>query len=153
MEGIRQILKIPKAERLPTESIGKIKIGTTIGTNALLELKGEPIVLVTTMGFKDALRIGYQNRPDLFALKIRPKRILFKEIIEVDERINSNGEILSSINVNALSQKLKVICEKGITSAAVVFMHSYLNPSNELLVEKIAKKVGFEHISLLSQSG
>ena len=148
VEGIRKILNISRTERLPTELVGKIKIGTTIGTNALLELKGEPIVLVTTMGFKDALRIGYQNRPDLFALKIRPKRILFKEIIEVDERINSNGEILSSIDVNALSQKLKVTREKGITSAAVVFMHSYLNPSNELLVEKIAKKVGFEHISL-----
>ncbi len=151
VEGIRSILNLSDAREISSDLIGKIKIGTTIGTNALLEQKGEPIVLVTTKGFKDALKIGYQNRPDLFALKISPKKVLYKEVIEIGERLNSEGKMLKGIDEKNLERELKNTKKKGVRSAAVVLMHSYLNPTNELLVEKIAKKVGFQHVSLSHQ--
>ena len=97
-EGIRRILKLIKNEPIPENLVESIRIGTTIGTNALLEKKGEPTVLITTKGFEDALKIGYQNRPDLFALEIQPKKILYKEVLAIEERLNAEGEVVKRID-------------------------------------------------------
>ncbi len=151
-EGIRRILKLIKNEPIPENLVESIRIGTTIGTNALLEKKGEPTVLITTKGFEDALKIGYQNRPDLFALEIQPKKILYKEVLAIEERLNAEGEVVKRIDEISLEQALITIIDKGIYSAAVVFMHSYLNPIHELIVERLARQVGFRSVSLSHQT-
>ncbi|MCD4808062.1 MAG: hydantoinase B/oxoprolinase family protein [Methanococcoides sp.] len=148
IEGIRQMLDLGEDEQLPTEDIECIKMGTTVGTNALLERKGENFALVVTKGFRDALRIGYQNRPDIFALDIKLPEVLYKSVIEAEERYNSNGEELVPLNEDRLRKDLKELHDSGIYSLAVALMHSYRYPAHELAIEKVAKEIGFTHISL-----
>src|SRR4029077_12723113 len=94
LEGVRCSLGLPSGAAVPPERVAELRVGTTVATNALLERRGEPVLLVTTRGFKDQLRIGYQNRPKLFALKIELLPPLYADVIEVDERISAQGEIL-----------------------------------------------------------
>ncbi|MEL4305817.1 hydantoinase B/oxoprolinase family protein [Methanococcoides sp. LMO-2] len=148
IQGIRQLLGLSKDDRLPTEEIECIKMGTTVGTNALLERKGERSGLVITKGFRDALRIGYQNRPEIFALDIELPGVLYEQVIEVDQRFSSKGEELVPVDEEKTRRELESIYSSGIRSLAVVLMHSYHYPDHELLIEKIAKDIGFEHISL-----
>ncbi|WP_440952747.1 hydantoinase B/oxoprolinase family protein [Methanococcoides sp. FTZ1] len=148
IQGIRRILGIQNDDELPTEKIECIKMGTTVGTNALLERKGERSALVITKGFRDALRIGYQNRPEIFSLDIELPSVLYEQAIEVEERVSSKGEELVPVNEEKARKELEDIYASGIRSLAVVLMHSYRYPEHELLIEKIAKEIGFEHISL-----
>src|ERR1700761_1504533 len=106
VEGIRQILGLASGAKLPAGAIGVVKMGTTVATNALLEHKGERTALVITQGFGDALRIGYQNRPDLFARHIVLPEQLYERVIEVDERINAQGEVLTPLDGAALRRNL-----------------------------------------------
>lgn len=148
IQGIRRILGLSKDDELPTEKIECIKMGTTVGTNALLERKGERSALVITKGFKDALRIGYQNRPDIFALEIELPEVLYEQVVEVEQRHSARGEELVTPDEEKIRRDLEAVYAKGIRSLAVVLMHSYRYPEHELVIERIAKDIGFQNISL-----
>lgn len=132
------------------ESIGKVelRLGTTKGTNALLERKGAKTALITTKGFGDVFEIGTQARPDLFALKITKPELLYRTVFEIDERIGKSGNILKPINENEVREYFKNCIEKGFNSVAICFLNSYINPEHELLAEKIAKEFNFKYISV-----
>ena len=123
-------------------------MGTTIGTNALLERKGARTVLVTTQGFADVVRIGYQNRPNIFALEIKLPHALYEQVVEFQERIHANGEIAQIANTGKLKNELKAAFDRGIESCAIALLHGYKYPEHELLAASIAAQVGFKQISL-----
>lgn len=148
MHGIRTILGIDPESKLPTEIISSIKMGTTVGTNALLERSGEPTAMVITKGFRDALRIGYQNRPDIFALKIELPELLYEEVIEIKERYSASGEELVTLDTENSRSELERIYSQGIRSIAIVLMHAYRYPEHELQLREIAEDIGFTQISL-----
>jgi 5-oxoprolinase (ATP-hydrolysing) len=148
LEGIRRLLKIKNAESIPTNLIDSIKMGTTVATNALLERKGEKTALVITKGFKDALRIAYQNRPDLFAKEIILPEQLYSSVIEIDERVKADGEIIQALNQNLILDQLMSLKEKGFNSIAIILMHAYQFPEHEKAIAKIAETVGFKQISI-----
>ena len=151
VQGIRNILGLSQEERIPTEKIEAIKMGTTVATNALLERKGDRVVLAITQGFKDALRIGYQNRPDIFALQITLPEMLYEQVIEVEERYNAQGKELRPVNVRQVRQDLQAAFDLGIRSCAIVLMHSYRYPHHEREVAKVAEQIGFTQISVSHQ--
>jgi 5-oxoprolinase (ATP-hydrolysing) len=148
LEGIRHILRLATNTPLPGEHISAIKMGTTVATNALLERKGEPTLLLTSQGFKDALEIGYQNRAEIFSFEINKPDILYQQVIEVPERMNVNGEIITPLNIEYTQQQLQQAYDYGLKSIAIVFMHSYRYPQHELQAAKIAKNIGFTQISI-----
>lgn len=151
LQGIRQLLGIGKDEPLPTEQIEVVKMGTTVATNALLERKGERVVLVTTKGFKDALRIGYQNRPDIFAREIILPSMLYESVIEIDERYDAKGNELKAVDKQQVRQDLQAVYEGGINCCAIVLMHAYRYIQHELEVAAIAREIGFSQISISHQ--
>ena len=151
IQGIRDILNIGKNELIPTEQIEVVKMGTTVATNALLERKGDRVVLLITKGFKDALRIGYQNRPDIFAREIILARMLYESVVEVDERYDAQGNELKSVDRQQVRQDLQAAYDTGIECCAIVLMHSYRYPQHELQVAEIAKEIGFTQISISHQ--
>ncbi|MDY6897294.1 MAG: hydantoinase/oxoprolinase family protein, partial [Cyanobacteriota bacterium] len=148
IQGIRDILGISNNQPIPTEEIEVVKMGTTVATNALLERKGDRVLLVITKGFKDALRIGYQNRPDIFARHIVLPSMLYEQVIEVNERYDAKGNELIPVDVEAVRKDLQAVYDTGIRSCAVVLMHSYNYPQHEQQVSKIACDVGFTQISV-----
>jgi len=187
LEGIRRLLskftgkEIPRGEPLDTSMIESIRMGTTVATNALLERKGEDVVMVVTKGFKDCLEIGNQSRPNIFDLAIRKPDVLYKRVVEIDERVTLedyaedpqriqteaksveeagadadlvrglSGEavrVLKRPESNKIKDQLQEIYDSGIRSIAVCLMHGYTYPHHEALVGKIAKEIGFEHVSL-----
>src|SRR5690606_34821123 len=99
VQGIRRLLGVPSGTPIPVEHIEVVKMGTTVATNALLERKGERVVLAVTKGFRDALRIGYQNRPRLFDRHIILPELLHEEVIEIDERLDAQGEVVQALDV------------------------------------------------------
>lgn len=165
---------IPRGEALDTSKIDSIRMGTTVATNALLERKGEKIAMVVTKGFNDCLTIGVQSRPKIFDLAIRKPDVLYETVVEVDERVTLedyaedperivteaegkdlvrglSGEtvrILKRPEEEVIRKQLKEVYDQGIRSIAVCLMHGYTYPDHEALVGRIAKDVGFEHISL-----
>ncbi|BAY32138.1 hydantoinase/oxoprolinase [Nostoc carneum NIES-2107] len=151
IQGIRNIIGISQDEAIPTEAIEVVKMGTTVATNALLERKGDRVILIITKGFKDALRIGYQNRPDIFALHIILPTMLYEQVIEVDERYDAQGNELTAVNLAQVKQDLQAVYNKGIRSCAIVFMHSDRYPNHEQQVYQIAQEIGFTQISVSHQ--
>ncbi|MFM7580606.1 MAG: hydantoinase/oxoprolinase N-terminal domain-containing protein, partial [Microcystaceae cyanobacterium] len=143
VQGIRDLLQLSPGQAIPQDAIEVIKIGTTVGTNALLERKGDRTVLVITQGFKDALKIGYQNRPDIFALNIVLPALLYERVVEIEERVNSQGEVLRPVNEPQVQRDLQAIYDLGIRSCAIVLLHSYAYPQHEQQVAVIAQKIGF----------
>ncbi|MBN2732959.1 MAG: hydantoinase/oxoprolinase family protein, partial [Balneolaceae bacterium] len=127
-----------------------LRLATTRGTNALLERKGAPVVLFITKGFGDLLRIGTQQRPDLFSLRIEKPAPLYQRVIEVDERIDANGEILRPLNLNPVSDQAEKLIKEGIDSAAVVCMNSYANSEHEQKIRTLLKELGFKYVSASS---
>ena len=123
--GIRQLLGLGPGEPVPAGTIGAVKMGTTVATNALLERKGEPTVLVTTRGFRDALRIAYQNRPRLFDREIVLPELLYSQVIEADERMSAQGEVVEALDAVGLRQQLEAAYAQGLRAAAIVFMHGW----------------------------
>ncbi|MGK7954502.1 MAG: hydantoinase/oxoprolinase family protein [Crocosphaera sp.] len=151
IQGIRDILCLADNQPLPTDKIEVVKMGTTVATNALLERKGDRTVLLITKGFKDALRIGYQNRPNIFACQIVLPSMLYEAVIEVEERYDTYGNELIPVQPEKVREDLQQIYEQGIRSCAIVFMHSYRYPNHENEVAAIAKTMGFTQISISHQ--
>ncbi|MGK7943160.1 MAG: hydantoinase/oxoprolinase family protein [Microcystaceae cyanobacterium] len=151
IQGIRDILSLQATESIPSSDIEVVKMGTTVATNALLERKGDRTVLLITKGFKDALRIGYQNRPDIFARQIILPSMLYETVIEVEERYDVKGNELIPLNIEKLSQDLQEVYQLGIRSCAIVLMHSYRYPEHEHQVAKIAQEIGFTQVSISHQ--
>jgi 5-oxoprolinase (ATP-hydrolysing) len=148
LEGIRLLLAAPNIGAIATAQIESIRIGTTVATNALLERKGVPTLFVTTQGFADALKIGYQNRPDLFALNIQLPEPLYEEVLEIDERLAADGRVMRPLQAEHYYNELQAAYQRGLRAVAVVFMHGYKNPAHELAIGKIAEQAGFEQVSL-----
>ena len=145
-EGIRRL-----RTQQPQAPLDSVKMGTTVATNALLEKTGERTALVITKGFADALRIGYQNRPDLFKLNIELPELLYNKVIEADERIGANGEIITELDESQLASELQQAHAEGFTSCAIVFMHGYRYHQHELSAAKLAQAAGFAQISVSHQ--
>ncbi len=148
IQGIKDILGIKAAEDLPTASIAAVKMGTTVATNALLERRGARTLLVITRGFKDQLRIGYQTRPDLFALHIRLPEMLYCDVLEVAERVGPHGQILLPLDVAGAREGLQQHFDNGIRSVAIVLMHGYRHHQHEARLEGIARQIGFSQVSV-----
>jgi 5-oxoprolinase (ATP-hydrolysing) len=140
--GIRHLLNGD-----PAAAIEAVKMGTTVATNALLERKGEPTALAITRGFHDALRIAYQNRPRLFDRHIILPELLYRSAIEIDERIGAHGDVIAAIDEDATRAALQQAYDSGLRSLAIVFMHGYRYNAHELVAERIARDIGFTHIS------
>ncbi|MHC5742302.1 MAG: hydantoinase/oxoprolinase family protein [Nostoc sp.] len=151
IQGIRDIMGIASNEAIPNEAIEVVKIGTTVATNALLERKGDRVVLVITKGFKDALRIGYQNRPNIFARQIVLPTMLYEQVIEIDERYNANGNELIPVNIQQVKTDLQAVYNAGIRSCAIVFMHSDRYPNHEQQISQLTQEIGFTQISVSHQ--
>jgi 5-oxoprolinase (ATP-hydrolysing) len=151
IQGIKNILGLTQEQSIPLAQIEAIKMGTTVATNALLERKGDRVVLVITKGFKDALRIGYQNRPDLFALQITLPEMLYESVVEVNQRYTATGEELQAFKPEEVRRDLQAVFQSGIRSCAIVLMHSYRYPDRELEVARIAEEIGFTQISISHQ--
>ena len=145
--GIRHLLAVQQTEKIPTDQIGAVRLGTTVATNALLERKGEPTVLVITKGFGDALRIAYQNRPRIFDRKIVLPELLYSRVIEADERIGPRGEVLTPLDEDAIRQDLKNAYGEGFRSVAIVCMHGYRHPDHEERIGTIARAIGFTQVA------
>lgn len=148
IQGIRDLLKVPSETPLSSGLIGTVKMGTTVATNALLERKGDRVLFLTTKGFGDALRIGYQNRPHLFKLKIEKPSMLFEAVEEVTERISAEGEIWHPLNTHETREALTRAFDAGIRSVAVCFMHAYRFHDHEQQAAEIAKEIGFTQVSV-----
>ena len=151
IQGIRDIMGLSTHEPIPHTAIEVVKMGTTVATNALLERQGDRVVLLITQGFKDALRIGYQNRPDIFARHIILPTMLYEQVIEVEERYDAHGNELTPVNITQLQQDLQAVYHTGIRSCAIVFMHSDRYPQHEQQVAAIAEEIGFTQISVSHQ--
>ena len=131
-----------------TGRIGSVRIGTTVATNALLERKGEPTVLVITAGLEDQLEIGTQARPYIFARKIEKPSMLYQRVIGARERVRASGDIDVPLDADALRGDLEAAFASGLRSAAIVFMHAYAFPAHEVMAREIAREVGFTQISV-----
>jgi 5-oxoprolinase (ATP-hydrolysing) len=151
IQGIRDIMSLSSDESIPTSAIEVVKMGTTVATNALLERKGDRVALLITKGFKDALRIGYQNRPDIFARHIVLPTMLYEQVIEVDERYNAQGQELTPVNLSQVRQDLTTVYHTGIRSCAIVLLHSDRYPQHEQQIAEIAQEIGFTQISVSHQ--
>ena len=147
VQGIRDLLGIAKDAPIPAGQIEAVKMGTTVATNALLERKGDRTLLVTTDGFRDQLRIGYQARPDLFAREIVLPEMLYENVVEIPERVLADGTIETPLNLDAARTLLQQAFNEGIRAVAVVFMHGYRFPDHELKVAELAREIGFTQVS------
>src|SRR3954463_8622795 len=121
--GIRHLLGLAPGEPVTAQAVECVKMGTTVATNALLERKGEPTLLVTTRGFRDALRIAYQNRPRLFDRHIVLPELLYSAVIEAHERVGAGGEVLVPRDEPRLAEELEAAYARGFKTVAIVFMH------------------------------
>ncbi len=148
IEGIRRFLKLKPGQPIPAGRIAEVKMGTTVATNALLERKGERVALITTRGFADALEIGYQARPDLFALKLQKPELLYEKVVELDERITAGGQQLAAPDMEQARARLEELKEEGFDSIAIVFMHAWRYPAHEQKVAHLARQMGFAQVSV-----
>src|SRR3954453_23088024 len=148
VQGIRDLLGLAKGEPIPAGRVGAVKMGTTVATNALLERKGDRTLLLTTQGFRDALRIGYQARPKIFAKHIIKPEMLFEQVFEVDERVLADGIIERELDLAAVRAELERAKADGIKAVAIVFMHAYRYPAHEQRVAALARDMGFAQVSV-----
>ena len=147
LRGIRDVLGLAPDAPLPAAEIDAVKMGTTVATNALLERRGEPCLLVTTRGFADALRIGYQNRPRLFDRHVVLPDMLHARTIEIDERIAADGTVLRPLDEDAARAALAGAREAGLRACAILFMHGYRHHVHERRAAEIAREAGFAQVS------
>ncbi|MFN0264306.1 hydantoinase B/oxoprolinase family protein [Tepidamorphus sp. 3E244] len=148
IEGIRRLIGAKDGEKIPSGSIGAVKMGTTVATNALLERKGDRTLLVTTRGFRDALKIGYQARPHIFAKEIIKPDMLFETVHEVDERVLADGTVEKDLDRAQAEAGMRAAFDDGIRAVAIVFMHAYRYTEHEKAVAEIARKIGFTQVSV-----
>jgi 5-oxoprolinase (ATP-hydrolysing) len=145
--GIRHLLGLQPGQAVTPEQVACVKMGTTVATNAVLERKGEPTLLVTTNGFRDALRIAYQNRPRIFDRNIVLPELLYSAVVEARERCGAHGDLIESLDEAQLKTELLAQYQRGLRSVAIVFMHGYRYTAHELAARRIAAEVGFSQIS------
>jgi 5-oxoprolinase (ATP-hydrolysing) len=150
-QGMRDMLGLKTGDPLPSDQIEVIKMGTTVATNALLERKGARTALAITRGFADQLRIGYQDRPDIFAMHIKLPDLIYEEVIEIDERIGAHGDVLRAPDEALLRRQFAGLRERGIDAIAIVLMHAYRYPRHELRLRALAEEAGFRQISVSHQ--
>ncbi|MEU1278326.1 hydantoinase B/oxoprolinase family protein [Streptomyces sp. NPDC005805] len=147
VEGIRLLLDVPEGAPVPADRVASVRMGTTVATNALLERRGEPTVLVITEGFRDALRIAYQNRPRIFDRHIVLPEAVHERVVEVPERVDAHGRTVRPLDEDAVVERLAAARADGLTSAAVVLVHGYRHPGHERRVAAIAGRLGFTQVS------
>ena len=145
--GIRHLLGLKAGEPVSADVVECVKMGTTVATNALLERQGEPTLLVTTRGFRDALRIAYQNRPRLFDRRIVLPELLYSAVVEAHERVDAHGEVICPLDEVLLKKELLVQYRKGLRSVAIVFMHGYRFTGHEKAARRLAEETGFTQVS------
>ena len=146
--GIRHLLGLKAGEPITPTQVECVKMGTTVATNALLERKGEPTLLVTTQGFRDALRIAYQERPRIFDRHIVLPELLYGRVIEARERVGAKGEVVEALDEAHLRNELKAAFDAGLRSVAIVFMHGYRYTAHEQAAKRLAQEIGFPQISV-----
>src|SRR5436309_6211809 len=147
-QGIRDLVGVKPGEPIPPGIIGSVKMGTTVATNALLERKGERTLLLVTKGYRDALRIGYQARPKIFARHIIKPDMLYERVLEVDERVRADGTVEQEPDLAALRPQLEAALADGITAVAIVFLHAYRHSEHERRVAALARELGFAQVSV-----
>ncbi|MDP2263128.1 MAG: hydantoinase B/oxoprolinase family protein [Hydrogenophaga sp.] len=145
--GIRNLLGLQASEPITPERVACVKMGTTVATNALLERKGEPTLLVTTQGFRDALRIAYQNRPRLFDRHIVLPELLYERVIEAQERMGAHGDTVQALDEAHLRERLWAAFDAGLRSVAIVFLHGYRYTAHEQAAARLAREAGFTQVS------
>ncbi|MDX3505766.1 hydantoinase B/oxoprolinase family protein [Streptomyces sp. ATCC51928] len=145
--GIRLLLGLDPGEPVPADRVAAVRMGTTVATNALLERRGEPTVLLITEGFRDALRIAYQNRPRLFDRHIVLPESVHERVIEVPERVDAHGRTVRPLELDPVREQLRAAHADGLRSAAVVLMHGYRHPAHERAVAEAAREAGFTQVS------
>ncbi|WP_366556352.1 hydantoinase B/oxoprolinase family protein [Aquibaculum sediminis] len=148
IQGIRDLLGLQGEEAIPASQVEAVKMGTTVATNALLERKGDRTVLAITRGFRDQLRIAYQNRPHLFTRRIELPELLYEQVVEVPERLLADGTVLEPLDEAATRAGLQAAYDAGIRSLAIVFMHGYRFTDHEKRVAEIGREIGFPQISV-----
>src|SRR5262249_44453259 len=139
VQGIRDLLGLKAEDAIPADLVAAVKMGTTVATNALLERKGERTLLLITKGFRDALRIGYQARPNIFARQIIKPGMLFERVIEIDERVRADGTIERPLDLATVRATLESARADGLLAVAIVFMHAYRYPDHEQQVAALAR--------------
>ncbi|HET7608292.1 MAG TPA: hydantoinase/oxoprolinase N-terminal domain-containing protein, partial [Gammaproteobacteria bacterium] len=143
--GIARLLgAVPADERRVTA----VKMGTTVATNALLERRGEPTVLVITAGFEDAIRIGGQQRPEIFALDIRLPEMLYTRVVGAAERVDAHGRVLEPLDTAKLERDLTAARAAGLDSVAVALLHAVRFPRHEAEAAEVARSLGFRQVSV-----
>jgi len=148
VQGIRDLVGVKLGEPIPPGIIGSVKMGTTVATNALLERKGERTLLLITKGFRDALRIGYQARPKIFARHIIKPEMVYERVVEVDERVRADGTVEKEPDLAAVRAELSAALAGGINAVAIVFMHAYRYAEHEQRVAALAREIGFPQVSV-----
>ena len=148
VQGIRDLLGLQPGEPIPAGAIGDVKMGTTVATNALLERKGDRVLLLVTKGFGDALRIAYQARPDIFAKEIVLPEQLYERVVEVGGRIRADGTVEQALDDDAVEAAARAAKADGIDAVAIVFMHSWKYPDHERRAAEIVRGMGFGQVSV-----
>ena len=148
VEGIRRLLGLAPGAPIAPAQVECVKMGTTVATNALLERKGDRTLLVTTKGFRDALRIAYQARPKLFERHIVLPELLYERVVEAQERVGAQGEVLLPLDAAALQRELQAAFDDGIRACAIVFMHGYRYTAHEASAARLARDIGFTQVSV-----
>jgi 5-oxoprolinase (ATP-hydrolysing) len=148
VQGIRDLLGLKAGEPIPPGRVGAVKMGTTVATNALLERKGDRTLLLISKGFRDALKIGYQARPKIFARHIIKPDMLYERVAEVDERVRADGIVERAPDLAAVRRDLDAAKADGIAAVAIVFMHAYRYPEHERQVATLARDMGFAQVSV-----
>jgi 5-oxoprolinase (ATP-hydrolysing) len=146
--GIRLVLGLTAGAPIPKGLVREVRMGTTVATNALLERKGERLALVTTRGFRDGLRIGYQERKKIFATRIVKPEALYETVVEIDERVLADGTVEVVLDEAAARAALKTLRAEGYESLAIVFLHAWAHPAHEAAVARIARELGFAQVSV-----
>ena len=147
LEAIRRFLGVASGAPIPAERIAAVKMGTTVATNALLERKGDPTLLVITRGLKDQLEIGTQARPDIFAKRIVKPEMLYQRVVEADERVRADGTVEAPLDLTALEAELRAARAAGIDAVAIALMHAYAFPEHERQAAELARDLGFGQVS------
>ena len=148
VEGIRRLLKLRVDQAITPDQVDCVKMGTTVATNALLERKGDRTLLVTTQGFRDALRIAYQARPKLFERHIVLPELLYERVVQAQERVSAHGEVLQPLDELHLRERLWAAFDAGIRACAIVFMHGYRYTAHEAAAARIARELGYTQVSV-----
>src|SRR3954462_3979480 len=147
LEAIRRVLEDEGGE------VAEVRMGTTVATNALLERKGERVALAITRGFGDALRIGYQARPDIFARHVVLPSMQYERVVEIDERVGVDGDVIVALDERQARGALSRAREAGIDALSILLMHGWRFSGHEVRLAEIARELGFAQVSVSHEGG